>query len=189
MTRRTKAALERQIERLISERDREAELSAVAVARAGELEVRVAQAEAQRAEAVGRVETYHGAEIFAEQKAGHDTHDLQGCDVCRFLAGLTEKCEHGCTIDATGQHHPGCARVIALATPPANEDYAAHLRERALNAGKTEEEMRKKYGLAPRCERVSNYYTRSDFACATHHGPFPADTDRCPAAMTRNVTT
>ena len=186
MTRRTKAALERQIERLISERDREAELSAVAVARAGELEVRVAQAEAQRDAAVGRVETYHGAEIFAEQKAGHDTHDLQGCDVCRFLAGL---CEHGCTIDATGQHHPGCARVIALATPPANEDYAAHLRERALNAGKTEEEMRKKYGLAPRCERVSNYYTRSDFACATHHGPFPSGLMRCPAAMTVNVTT
>ena len=45
MTRRTKVALERQVVRLIAERDREAELSAIAVARAGELEVQLARGE------------------------------------------------------------------------------------------------------------------------------------------------
>ncbi len=45
--------------------------------------------EAQRDEAVARVETYHGAEIFAEQKAGRDTHDLVACDTCIFLASLS----------------------------------------------------------------------------------------------------
>ncbi len=69
------------VERLTEERDELAILKADA-------ELDLLAAEAQRDEAVGRVKTYHGAEILAEQKAGRDTHDL-ACDTCIFLASFS----------------------------------------------------------------------------------------------------
>ena len=70
------------------------------------------------------------------------------------------------------------------------DDYAAHLRERALNAGKTAEEMRKKYGLPPRCERVSvRPHTpgdETDHICAYHGGTWPVE-GKCPAAELEDI--
>ena len=92
------------------------------------------------------------------------------------------------------EYCPRCTFLAGLSTITP-EDLAAHQRERALNAGKTEEELREKYGLAQRCERVSvcpGVPQLSDckhFKCDTHNCPWPSDTKRCPAAMTGNVTT
>ena len=104
------------------------------------------------------------------------------------------------------EYCPRCTFLAGLSTITP-EDLAAHQRERALNAGKTEEELREQYGLAPRCGRVSvccqsrldTYHCDpmwcdrcgkgANSKCATHHGPWPSDTKQCPAAMAGNVTT
>ena len=41
------------------------------------------------------------------------------------------------------------------------------------------------------CERVGGFTGNGTpySKCATHHGPWPSDTERCPAAMAGNVTT
>ena len=57
-TSRTKAALERQVVRLIAERDREVELSAIAVARAGELEARLDGERGEKGRGRGDRETW-----------------------------------------------------------------------------------------------------------------------------------
>ena len=84
---------------------------------------------------------------------------------------------------------------LSTVTP---EDWAGHLRERAEGGGKTEEEMRKKYGLAPRCERVSvccGSATPGDgtdrcgscdsylaqFKCAYHGCAWPDGEKECPS--------
>ena len=43
----------------------------------------------------------------------------------------------------------------------------------------------------PECGRVFAGYGVAGigYKCATHHGPWPSDTERCPAAMAGNVTT
>ncbi len=82
------------------------------------LHIAYRQAEAQRDEAVAfREWVAEYAKEWREEEYGPTGEDLRHFvkQLHTKLASLTEECEHGCTIDATGQHHPGCARVIALA--------------------------------------------------------------------------
>ena len=101
-------------------------------------------------------------------------HNL--CAICDFISGLS------------------------TVTP---EDWAGHLRERAEGGGKTEAELREKYRLTPRCERVSVCCGRPeleptgfcegcdgrDFKCKYHGCEWPQRGGECPSAGTGNVTT
>ena len=69
------------------------------------------------------------------------------------------------------------------------EDWAGHLRERAEGGGKTEAELRERYELTPRCERVSvpvpcetcTLQHRYVERCAYHGCEWPDGEKGCPA--------
>ena len=141
----------------------------------------IAEAEAQRDEAVGALRAYADGEQLARS-----FHELYEALAPEFgYKTRRESAVHWDDIPANNK-----TLMIAVASRIADKANAflAGFSPVTPEGGHGRCPDKLPHDLDQTCERVSNYYTRSDFACATHHGPWPSDTERCPAAMAGNVT-
>ena len=122
-------------------------------------------------------------------------HPLSGDNLYRSKGGRRRQCKE-CVREHGRRYRERQRRAVA--EQPTLEDWAGHLRERAEGGGKTDAELREKYGLTPRCERVAvccgapyeGGFSRScaqchegsrSYKCAYHGCAWPDGEKECPA--------
>ena len=138
--------------------------------------------------------------VTPEDWAGHLRERAEGggktAAELREQYGLTPRCEFGCTVDKGGQHHPGCAEVVAVTPDPAREQYARRpdglpyaLPDTQEELGKQEAAILDGLGFKEPCKRVSvpvpcetcTLQHRYVERCATHGCDWPDGEKECPA--------
>ncbi len=132
---------------------------------------RLMQVEAQRDDAVGALEA-----LQTDARAAEDTSSIGHWDSLRnaerFLAGLSTTPEVDViymTRDQKERREKTCERISVCCEEPGWASVGPAGTAHVLCCAKC--------------------FEAASFKCATHHGPWPSDTKRCPAAMTGNVTT